>query len=291
MSWRNLARWVVLAICLAPRTAMAGPLDDLRSEVGGGSSSGSSSDSSHDSSDDDDDDDDDSGSLAASISAAIVESITETSARLGRPGFARYPYEQRELAGGPDPTRGPYRGWVRRLGAGPATKVRGKSWSLRAAVEGAYLRNDSWRGAFDIEAAWWRLSLRSDASLYIDRNGPDGLWLGNTNAYFAFVMQPKVIWRLGMGAQYMIDATRVDDPRREDAVGFDASTTLDVFLVRPLVISARGDVGRLGGATTGTVRGTLGFMVRRFEGYGGYELRSVGRVRMHGPVLGVRVWF
>jgi len=275
----------VLALCLAPSTAIAGPLDDIRSEVGGGSSSGSSSDSDDDSSSDCCDSDDDSGSGGSAIGEAIVDSIMETSAQLGRPSFARHPYEQRTLASGP------YRGYVRRPGADPSTKVRGKSWSLRVAVEGAYLRNDLWRSAFDIEAAWWRISLRSDAGLYIDRNGPDGLWLGNTNAYFAFVMQPKVIWRLGMGAQYMLDAKRIDDPRRQDAVGFDASSTLDVFLVRPLVISARGDVGRLGGATTGTVRGTLGFMVRRFEGYGGYELRSVGRVRMHGPVFGVRVWF
>jgi len=84
-------------------------------------------------------------------------------------------------------------------------------------------------------------------------------------------------------------------PRGGVPVGFEVARAvrapLDVFLVRPLVISARGDVGRLGGATTAMVRGTLGFMVRRFEGYAGYELRGVGRVRMHGPVFGVRAWF
>lgn len=89
----------------------------------------------------------------------------------------------------------------------------------------------------------------------------------------------------------MIDAKKLGDPRREDAIGVNGSTTLDVFPVRPLVISGRVDLGRLGAATTFTARATLGFPVRRFEGYGGYEYRSIGRVRFAGPVFGVRLWF
>jgi len=112
-----------------------------------------------------------------------------------------------------------------------------------------------------------------------------------TTSYLAFIMQPKVVWRVGLDAGYMIDARRIDDPARQDAVGINGSTTLDVFLVRPLVISGRADVGQIGGATTVSARATLGFMVRRLEGYGGYEYRAIGRVKTGGPVFGVRVWF
>jgi hypothetical protein len=31
--------------------------------------------------------------------------------------------------------------------------------------------------------------------------------------------------------------------------------------------------------------------LRGFELYGGYELKNVGGVRLHGPMVGVRAWF
>lgn len=283
MEWRRLG-WM-LAACLAfPTVAHAGPLGDMRDEVGGddddddGSSGGGGW-----SSGDDDDDSDDGDGVGAAIGAAIVESIIEHNHALGRPAFARYPYEKRSAASLP------YTGWVHRTKRSPGAQT--KSWSLRVAVEGAYLGDDLWRSAWDIELAWRRLSLRSETGFYIERGFADALWMGSVVGYVAFVMQPKVVWRIGLGPSYMVDARRLDDPKRFDAAGIDGSTTLDVFPVRPLVLSGRADVGRLGKALTVSARATLGFMVRRFEGYGGYEYRAVGSVKARGPVFGVRVWF
>lgn len=45
--------------------------------------------------------------------------------------------------------------------------------------------------------------------------------------------------------------------------------------------------GRLGSID----RGTVGLIVNRFELYGGYEGRRIGKVSLHGPTLGLRAWF
>lgn len=279
MAWRF--GWLFAACLALPTVAHAGPLDDMRDEVdddddgGGGGGGGWSSD--------DTDDCDECESPGTAIGAAIGAAIIEHNHALGRPAFARYPYEQRR--GGSLP----YTGWVHRTKQ--SSGLQDKSWSLRVAMEGAYLGDDLWRSAWDIEIAWRRLSLRSETGFYIERGFVDALWMGSVVGYIAFVMQPKVVWRVGLGPSYVIDARRVDDPERVDAAGIDGSTSLDVFPVRPLVLSGRADIGKLGGALTVSARGTFGVMVRRFEGYGGYEYRAIGRVKTHGPVFGVRVWF
>lgn len=272
---------IVAVVLGVPAVARAGDLGDLRSEVRGGSSSAS------DSSDDDDDDEgdieDDGGSdVGAAVGATIVGMAQAASAQFGPPGFSRYPYEIRR--------GGWHRGWAIRPGRGPKPG-RMRRWSMRVAGEGAFLGGGLWRAALDAEVAWWRLSLRSDLGFYIEQPERDALYLGTTAAYLALVMQPRLVWRVGGGPQYMIDAVPVGDPRREDAVGGVASTTIDGFPVRPIVVSGRLDAGKLGAATTLTVRGTVGLLVRRFEVFGGYERRAIGRLVLHGPVFGARVWF
>ncbi len=271
-------RWLTALACLlAPTVAHAGKLGSMRSEVRGSSSSESSADD--DSSDSDDDGDGGDGSAGASVGAAIAEVIAETNAKQGRPVFASYPY------------RNGHTGWVHRNGRKPALDAPGKPWSLNVALEGASLGDQVWRASVAAEISWRRLSLRNDTGLYLERPAADASYLGSAAFCVAFLMQPNVVWKLGLGPGYLIDARRVDDPTRLDAAGANLSTTVDVFPVRPVVLSGRADFGNLGAAKTFLVRGTVGFAVRRFEGYGGYEYRGVGNVRFGGPVFGVRLWF
>lgn len=270
--------WFLAAACaLVPRAAQAGKLGDMRSEVAGSSSSSDSSSSDGGSSDGDSDSD--GSDVGSEAGAALVAALVEFNAAQGRPMFAPYPY------------RHDHRGWVHRNGSPPARDAPGKPWSLRAAAEGAWFGDGVWRTSIDAEFAWRRLSLRNVTGLYLEPGARDASYLGSAGLYIAAVMRPKAVWRLGLGPGYLIDARRLDDPTRTDAVGIEGSTTLDVFLVRPIVFSARADLGKLGAATTFMTRATVGFAVRRFEGYGGFEYRAVGKVRFGGPVFGVRVWF
>lgn len=269
---------IVVALAAAPAVANAGDLGDLRREVRGGSSS----------SDDDSDDSDDSvsddggGEVGAAIGASLVEVAKEAAEQFGAPGFASYPYRLDGSGWRP--------GWVIRPGRDRA-RPQPKRWSVRVAGEGAFLGDGLWRSSLDAEVSWWRLTLRSDLGFYLEQPERDALYLGTTAGYLSLVMQPRLVWRIGGGPQYMIDALPVGDPRREDAVGGVASTTIDGFPVRPIVVSGRLDAGKLGAATTFTVRGTVGFLVRRFEAFGGYERRAIGKLVLQGPVFGVRVWF
>jgi hypothetical protein len=82
----------------------------------------------------------------------------------------------------------------------------------------------------------------------------------------------------------MIDGTRVD-------AGFNASYAMDIFPMRPLVLSASVDVGQLGYALVVHGRGTVGVMLARVELYAGYDVMLIDPVLFQGPIAGVRLWF
>ncbi|MFO0632775.1 MAG: hypothetical protein U0168_07995 [Nannocystaceae bacterium] len=190
------------------------------------------------------------------------------------PEFARFPYADAHA------------GYVRRGGM-----ARGRVVSGRAALEGSYLGDHVWRGALDVELSLWRVSLRNELGAYVEAPARDALYLGNTALYFAAVMRQRVIWRVGLGANYFIDGQRQRGRPPEHRAGVDLSTTLDVFPVRPLVLSARADVGGLGGAVAVMGRASIGVALRRWEIYAAAEYRNIGGVRFAGPALGVRAWF
>ena len=74
-------------------------------------------------------------------------------------------------------------------------------------------------------------------------------------------------------------------------VGPNLTSTVDLFVRRPLVMSARGDVGTVDGTPTMAARGTIGFMLRSFELYAGYDARRLDNLLLQGPMVGVRAWF
>ncbi|MCH9687166.1 MAG: hypothetical protein K0V04_37365 [Deltaproteobacteria bacterium] len=204
--------------------------------------------------------------------------MAEHSERLGPSRVAAYPYQD-GLAG--YVVRNPDRSEQRP----------GKRWALRAEVEGAYLGDRVWRSAVGVEASVWRVTLRNDTGFYLEQPRRDALYLGSTNVMFALVMRRHAQWRLGGGVNYMVDGRVPGQGPREHALGVNGTTSLDLMPIRPLIVSARADVGTLHAAPTYALRWTAGAALRRFELYGGYELRGVGRVPLDGPVLGLRGWF
>jgi hypothetical protein len=182
------------------------------------------------------------------------------------------------------------RGYVLRV-PDPVDERPGRVWAARASVEGAYMGDGVWRSQVDVEASAWRVSLRNSTGFYLEPHTPDAMYLGHADLLLSLVMQGPVMWRLGGGLNYMIDGRTPGTGRREYALGANGSTILDVFITRPVVASISADVGTLYAARTFAVRGTLGVVLRRFELFGGYEHRQIGRVPFSGPVAGLRVWF
>lgn len=253
-----------LALAVVPDHAHAGKLESVRGEVrdSDASSGTSSSDSSGSWGDDDD---------------SFVGSLDEIDVSLSdAPKYRRFPYADGRL------------GYIDRAeGRPPAHDDFGGS----AHVEGAYLYDQLYRSGFGVDLDYWRLGFGSDLSFFLEGPFKDALYLGSSNLKLSLVMQPFIRWRIGGGAQYMIDGRVPGEGRREYAAGGNFTTDVDVFPLCPLVISGRFDIGQLYKAPSMLGRGTVGLMFNRFELYGGYEGRRIGKVSLRGPTLGLRAWF
>ncbi len=188
----------------------------------------------------------------------------------------RWPYDR----GGP--------GWVVDPWDRDAAKHRRVTGRLEA--EGAYLYRGLWRTGAAARVGTARVDVDTQLSFYLDRPNTDALYLGDTSLNIAPVVRPRLVWRLGAGARYMLDARLPGSGPREYSAGWNFSTSLDAFPVRPFVISARLDRGTLYQTPVWRARATIGVVRERFELYAGYEHTQIERVPLGGPAIGLRLW-
>jgi hypothetical protein len=160
----------------------------------------------------------------------------------------------------------------------------------RLEAEGAYLYKGLWRSGVAARVGTPRVDVDSQLSFYLDVPNRDALYLGDTSLNLAPVAEPRVVWRVGLGARYMLDARLPGPGPREYAMGWNVNTSIDAFPVRPFVISARLDRGTLYHTPVWRARATVGIVRERFELYAGYEHTQIERVALGGPALGLRLW-
>ncbi|MEM6991485.1 MAG: hypothetical protein AAF721_13335 [Myxococcota bacterium] len=266
--------WV--AVCLTwivgPTIARAGKLGAMRSETqesGSSDSSGSSgsSDSSGSSSEV-------ASSFGAALGEAMVEAYVETVRRL----YTRYPYADGEI------------GFVRIVDPEAEDPI-GQRFAGTFTVDGGYLSPTLGRLGVGTELMVRRFGLAVDLSPHLETAPLDALWLGNASLLVAVVLLPRWQAYAGIGVNAMVDGRVVPPAERVDTAGVNGTFRTTVLPVEPLVLRGRVDVGRLGAAPTLLGRATAGAMLGRVELFGGYELRRVGKVSVHGPTAGMRVWF
>jgi len=188
----------------------------------------------------------------------------------------RWPYEARRPGWVVDPWKG--NGAEHRRVAG------------RLSAEGAYLFKGLWRTGMAARLGTARVDVDTQLSFYLDAPRRDALYLGDTGFHLAPVALPQLVWRVGLGARYMLDARLPGAGPREYALGWNFSTSLDAFPGRPFVISARLDRGTLYHTAVWRGRATVGMVRERFELFAGYEHTQIERVALGGPLLGLRAW-
>lgn len=72
--------------------------------------------------------------------------------------------------------------------------------------------------------------------------------------------------------------------------GVEAGLGFDLFIAKPIVLSASFTGGGVGSAGFLEARAQLGVMLSRLELFGGFSYLNIGGVNLHSPVLGVRLW-
>jgi hypothetical protein len=112
----------------------------------------------------------------------------------------------------------------------------------------------------------------------------DQLWIGDFNVMFRFAQSSFAEFRTGVGINWLNDPSQTD-------LGFNFTYGIDVFPVKPLILSTVLDAGTLGHAGLFRVRSTAGVAYKRLEFYTGYEYTDIGRTHWNGLIGGVRLWF
>ena len=160
----------------------------------------------------------------------------------------------------------------------------------RLAAEGSYLYRGLVRSGVSGRLGTARLDVDSQLSFYLQTPARDALYLGDTTLNFAPVVLPQLVWRVGLGARYMLDARLPGAGPREYAAGWNVSTSLDAFPGKPWVLSARVDRGMLYQTPVWRARATVGMIYRRVELFAGYDHTQVEKVSLGGPLVGLRAW-
>jgi len=112
----------------------------------------------------------------------------------------------------------------------------------------------------------------------------DDLTVGDVNFILSGSRGPDWSLRAGLGFRTLIDHGRTD-------WGFNFHLGGDYFPARPIVLSIDSDFGTVGDAGVAHGRATIGLMLQRWEIYTGYDALLIGSTTLHGPLVGVRLWF
>jgi hypothetical protein len=217
--------------------------------------------------------------------AARPQAQVQPQATFSLPRYAAFPYAGR-TAGHVE--RVPWPTGTPAVGAGSPP---GRLFHGNASTESASAGKGLLRVGANLRLAYWRLAADGNMSYVLDRHSSDAMYVGSGNLLFAPVLRPRFSWWVGGGANYMIDARPNDNGHHPTRYGYNVTSSVDVFPVRPLVLSARMDLGRLGEESVASARATAGLMMGRFEVYGGYQLQRIGQDSLRGPMFGLRAWF
>lgn len=114
--------------------------------------------------------------------------------------------------------------------------------------------------------------------------GHDELHLGQINLTYRILEHDYALVRAGVGVGWLHDAYGTES-------GMNLTLQTDVLLAEDWVASADVDFGVLGDAETRHVAATVGRLFGPCEVYGGYDYRSIGDVSLHGPMVGLRLWW
>ncbi len=164
-----------------------------------------------------------------------------------------------------------------------------KSWGGLLRFDYASNTDDLYRlgGQLRFETNLWRLGLDTEGHWFEERLADDRydhLNLGDCNFTFRFAQSDAVMWRTGLGFNWLDDSGDTD-------FGFNFTYGLDWFPCKPWVIRSELDWGTLGHGHLFRFRTTGGITIRGLEVYTGFEYLDVGGTAFNGLIGGVGLSF
>jgi len=160
--------------------------------------------------------------------------------------------------------------------------------SARLSLEGGFETNDIGRGSagFLVQGIDG-LGLDTQWNVYTEDlpgGGIDRLRIGDFNLHYRVAESENMHWRVGIGFNWLKDVVATD-------YGINFTLGMDWFPAKPIVVSTEVDWGTVGTAEMFHGRVTTGVLLERVEVFGGYDYRTIGSVPLHGPVVGMGLWF
>ncbi len=133
----------------------------------------------------------------------------------------------------------------------------------------------------------FRLGLDAEAYQFEERlpgGQRDRLDFGDCNIVFRFAQSERMLWRSGVGFNWLDDEVDTD-------YGFNFTYGGDWFFAKPWVASANIDWGKIEHADLFRFRATIGVTFRRLDAFTGYEYFSLGGTSANLFLAGLRVRF
>lgn len=284
---RRLSFALLILTLLCPRLSAQGKLERVRQEVNKPATSEPASKDTAQNEGNKSGNDSESDTLSEAFSASLLAAVAALiHAKDERPSaFLPYPYAHDHPG---------YLWCTPPRSADPAVpRVPPDEWNVGGAGGRVWLDNgndfnglnrlggqlflDTSRGfGFRIDGNWFHERLSCGCQ--------DNLFIGSALVTYRLIDHERFQFHLGLGCVLL------SDPGQTKA-GIDFSASFDAFPTRPLVLSGFADVGTLGSATYRRARGTVGYLIRKWEIFAGYDYQGIGRVGLYGPLAGARLWF
>lgn len=160
-----------------------------------------------------------------------------------------------------------------------ATRLRleyGDDFDSLSRFGGHLLHERSHRWGVDGELNYWREDIGGDRY--------DHLWTGDANVLYRFAQNEWVQMRAGVGVAWLSDPIDTE-------LGINFTYGGEIYPVRPLVLTAEMDAGRIGEATIIHLRTTIGVTWQQVEVYSGYDYLEIGDAQLDGFIAGIRLLF
>jgi hypothetical protein len=163
--------------------------------------------------------------------------------------------------------------------------------AFRVEVEGGYVLAGARRiaAAARVQLPFF-VDIAAHYSLYVEPGAPDisTLTLGRVDLELRLLDGTGIQIRFGGGLRHFHD-------RLGSLLGGGVGVAVDVFPVRPLVLSASADAGIVGRATILRARASAGLVVDNTEVYLGYHYEALlgeggAAADLGGVMIGVRLW-